>query len=211
MAKFQIQVVPGLTYKAIQRGTNGQVWNPAPSSGPPLFETYNGAHIVQYEVATSAPDALGWISGDFSPGIPDQDELTVQAFAIAGAHLAESDAPPLGGQTGKFTSGDWDHSSAAPTPEAGNGDIPVDHNYGGTDELLIEDNLGDPADNAIIRAYTATAFATGAFSTNPPTSYSGSDGRWIRPLMLDPDDYKLTVYNPLTEVTDVFDLTVEAP
>ena len=92
----------------------------------------------------------------------------------------------------------------------GNGDIAVDHNYGGTDSkrLLIS---GTPIDNAIIRAWTTSNYFSTSRNPKPPVTFSGSDGRWIAPLMLDPDDYTIVVFNPMTNRADDFSLTVVMP
>jgi hypothetical protein len=91
----------------------------------------------------------------------------------------------------------------------GEGDIPVDHDYGGVDNLRILLD-GNPVDNAVIRAYTAAEYdSDDPLPRTPPKTYSGSDGRWIAPLMLDADDYVFTAYNPVTKITDTMRETVE--
>ena len=91
----------------------------------------------------------------------------------------------------------------------GDGDIPVDHNFGDQDALQILMN-GNPVDNAVIRAYTTESYESGNLASTPPLTRTGSDGRWLAPLMLDPDDYTLVILNPATGITDVQEITVEA-
>lgn len=68
----------------------------------------------------------------------------------------------------------------------GNGDIPVNHNYGGTDELrILETDTEDPIDDA-----TITALVEGAKVAQTRT---GSDGRWVADLMLDAGTYTINV------------------
>lgn len=88
----------------------------------------------------------------------------------------------------------WDFSTAAVT---GDGDIPVDHNTGGADaERYFLDNGITPADNAVIKAYVAAEYDAG----NPTcrgTTYTGADGRWTAPLMLNAGiAYRLAVWIP---------------
>lgn len=72
--------------------------------------------------------------------------------------------------------------SAASTPFSGDGDVPVDHNTGGSDEIqyLVD---GEGADNVIIKAYLKSEYDVGT-RTLRGTAYTGPDGRWLVPLML---------------------------
>lgn len=91
----------------------------------------------------------------------------------------------------------------------GSGDILVDHNYGGADAMRVFDDQGVPVDNAEIRAYVAADLSSGIIDSKPPSTMTGSDGRWIESLSLDPDNYTITVYNPITKRIKSFSLTVE--
>lgn len=81
---------------------------------------------------------------------------------------------------------------------AGNGDVPVDHDYGGTDTLRF--TLADgttPIDDALV-----TALVDGTINGQTRT---GSDGRWISPLMLDAGTYTIVFSKPglVTKAVDV--------
>jgi hypothetical protein len=92
----------------------------------------------------------------------------------------------------------------------GTGDINVDHNYGGVDQLRVFEFDGTtPADNAEIRAYVSSDYDNGTVDPAPPITYTGSDGRWVNPLMLDADEYYLAVFYPETRRTKLFTVTVE--
>jgi hypothetical protein len=77
---------------------------------------------------------------------------------------------------------------------SGDGDILVNHNYGGTDNLIVEDD-GTPVDGATILAYDATLYTAGIY-TVVASARTGSDGRWIAPMMLDAGTYKLVTSAP---------------
>lgn len=97
--------------------------------------------------------------------------------------------------------------NAAVGSSTGDGDTPVDHNYGGTDALRVLES-GVPVDDATIRAYVAADYDAGTFAAKPPTTFTGSDGRWTAPLMLDPDAYVLVVSKANAIVTKIVRLTV---
>ena len=65
---------------------------------------------------------------------------------------------------------------------SGDGDVPVDHNTGGTDSLRYTLG-GDGADNVVIKAYLQSEYDAGT-RTLRGTAYTGPDGRWLAPLML---------------------------
>ena len=65
---------------------------------------------------------------------------------------------------------------------SGDGDTPVDHNTGGTDALRYTLG-GDGADNVVIKAYPKSEYDAGT-RTLRGTAYTGPDGRWLSPLML---------------------------
>lgn len=90
----------------------------------------------------------------------------------------------------------------------GDGDVAVNHNYGGDDELQILDDDDEPIDNAKIDAYLATDTN---LSNVVARTFSGSDGRWIAPLNLDADDYVLVISKPGQFNSDQIELTVEEP
>lgn len=85
-------------------------------------------------------------------------------------------------------------SLVVPDP-AGGGDIPVDHNTGGADNLRAM-YAGEPLDNATIRAYVKADYEAGARPSRPPTTYTRPDGRWIRPLMLNAGEWILIFSKP---------------
>jgi hypothetical protein len=79
----------------------------------------------------------------------------------------------------------------------GNGDVAVDHDYGGTDALRFTLDDASPIDDALVTAYAGNV-ANGQTRT-------GSDGRWISPLMLDAGSYSIVFSKPglVTQSVDV--------
>jgi hypothetical protein len=80
-----------------------------------------------------------------------------------------------------------------PDVSAGNGDILVDNNYGGTDALTITDSIGNPIDEATIRAYLTSEYNAGNYTNVLASATTGTDGKWIAPMMLDAGQYTLIV------------------
>jgi hypothetical protein len=80
----------------------------------------------------------------------------------------------------------------------GTGSIVVDHNYGGTDNLIVLDNLGAGVQDADIVAYLqidyeagqrGNSFVRGRTTTNV-------SGRWRSPMYLDAETYSLVISKP---------------
>lgn len=97
-------------------------------------------------------------------------------------------------------------TGAVPTTDAGSGDVLVNHNYGGTDALRIS-NGSSGIDAANITAYLTADYAAGTYTVRG-VAVTGTDGRWVSPMMLNAGVYTLVVkvagYQPYTvEVTVV--------
>lgn len=89
---------------------------------------------------------------------------------------------------------------------AGTGDIAVDHNTGGADELRCTVG-GVGVDGVRIVAYLAADYDANHM-TPRGEAITGSDGRWIAPMYLDADDYVLTFAHPGVYVTTTQRITV---
>lgn len=95
-----------------------------------------------------------------------------------------------------------------PAPPEGDGDIPVDHNTGGTDNLrLTRDGIG--IGDAIIIAYLKSDYDAGN-RTRRGKSTTGDDGRWLYPMMLDPGTYILIAEKPGVYKPDPREIEVSA-
>lgn len=71
----------------------------------------------------------------------------------------------------------------------GDGDVLVDHNYGSDDALQIVSG-GVGIDGVTIRAYLSSDYSAGNYIVRA-TAFTGTDGRWVTPMMLDSGTYTL--------------------
>lgn len=78
----------------------------------------------------------------------------------------------------------------------GPGTIPVNHNYGGTDNLRVLDPAGNGVDNVLIYAYLAEDYNAGRRTMNyvVARSITTADGRWERDMYLDAGVYVLVFF-----------------
>jgi len=92
----------------------------------------------------------------------------------------------------------------------GGGSIEVDHNYGGADTYRYETQNGVGIDNAIVNIYLASDFNAGRRGTPfvKGTSLTDVNGRWVRPVLLDPGTYVVYFYKQLAFGPDTAPLTV---
>lgn len=86
------------------------------------------------------------------------------------------------------------------TTDAGTGDIEVTHDFGGTDALRVV-HSGEGLDDVVIRAYITSDYEAGDFTVKAQ-AHTGSDGRFIAPMMLDADTYTLTFQKDGYELAD---------
>jgi hypothetical protein len=150
------------------------------------------------------------VSADIA-GIAGGSGLTLTAAGIADAVCDEAlSEHTTAGTVGKAIADIETGVEAIPPADTGDGDVLVDHNYGGTDELLVEDDDGNAIDGATIRAVTQADYDNGnPYNINGKTT-TGADGRWVAPLMLNPDDYYLVISKPQSIETKLVELTVVA-
>ncbi len=76
-------------------------------------------------------------------------------------------------------------------PTVGQGDISVDHDTGGTDNLAYKTAAGAGIDNAIVRAYLTTDYDAGSRTEAfvKGTTTTTTTGRWSNTMRLDAGDY----------------------
>ena len=89
----------------------------------------------------------------------------------------------------------------------GDGDVSVNHNTGGTDALRVTHN-GVGVDECRIRAYLKSDYDAGSRVVRGEVT-TGSDGRWIEDMMLDPGVYRLT-FDATGKVLRSLEVTVNA-
>lgn len=79
---------------------------------------------------------------------------------------------------------------------AGGGDVPVDHNYGGTGQLAYRTGAGVGINNATVRAYLRDDYEAGNRGNAYVVARTTTNvaGAWITPMFLDPEDYTLVYH-----------------
>ena len=103
-----------------------------------------------------------------------------------------------------------DVTPAMATDLTGTGSTPLDHDYGGTDELRAVDPDGAGVQDVTITAFLASDYEAG----NRTASYvrgrttTNVSGRWRSPISLDPGDYTLIFAKPSAFTTGQRDVTV---
>lgn len=92
----------------------------------------------------------------------------------------------------------------------GSGSVPIDHNFGGADTYAYETKNGVGIDNALVYAYLSSDFNAGRRGIEyvKATSITDINGRWLRPMMLDPGSYVLYFFKQLAFGPDTAPLTV---
>lgn len=109
----------------------------------------------------------------------------------------------LDGSVYRYTANALEEGPASSGGGSGNGDIEVNHDTGGTDNLRYVYN-GSGLDDATVRAYLASEYSAGIFTVRGQ-SITGSDGRWTAPMMLDANTYTFTF------AKDGYELAVVTP
>ncbi len=188
-----------------------------------VFEAYNAANFNVYKTQLTEQGASGIYIGTLPTTGVAAGTYNIHARERQSGSAAPSD-PVVGGPAGlDYDGAVWhpqedtiDISLAAISGQVGNVqstqttmsatlDITVNHNYGGVDNYrILLTGTNAPVDNATIRAYVQADYDAGTIDASPPTTMTGSDGRWVDPLMLDADTYLLTVYNPATKLAKNF-------
>lgn len=157
------------------------------ATGLTITEGFDGlAGFHQFVINTSASSSFYATGSDF--------QVVILGGSIGGVALGNN----------IVASFSINNRSGSDSSFNGDGDIPVDHNTGGTDTLLYRVN-SVAADNVIIKAYLKSEYDAGT-RTVRGTTYTGPDGRWLNPLMLNAGTY--TVVARLPGVSDAVATTV---
>lgn len=92
----------------------------------------------------------------------------------------------------------------------GTGAILVDHNYGGEDALRYVTPSGVGIDNATIQCFTKVDYLAGKTSRGYviAETTTNTEGRWIRPMALDPGEYVLIFFKQGTYAPTITELLV---
>jgi len=92
----------------------------------------------------------------------------------------------------------------------GSGAILVNHNYGGTDNLRYVAPNGVGIDNATIQIFVRSDYDAGKRGRGYiiAESVTGTDGRWVRDVALDPGDYTVVFFKQGLYSPTVINITV---
>lgn len=203
--------IPAGTYAVTVRdrlGLTPDIADPVIASA--VFD-YDGSGTWSAPAATLAADlvVIGNQTADVQQRITDlQGSMNVALDGIAAIPAAVNAS-----LTTAHGAGAWNLSGGGGgSGGTGTGDVLVTHNYGGTDSYRATDPDGNPLDGVNVYAYAADVYNTATVGVRPDAqTVTGSDGRWIAPLHLDPGDYKLVFSDPGERVDLVSDLTVTEP
>lgn len=166
-------------------------------------------------IATATRDAAVSADGKLPEGLP---AILANLDVAVSTRSSHSPADVEAALAAAHGSGEWTTATGFATPEdlaeipgggcIGDGDIDVNHDSGGIDNLRILGSGGIGIDNASIRAYYKEDWDAGLKNVIARTS-TGSDGRWIAPMRLDPGTYVLTISKPGLPASEV-EITVTA-
>lgn len=103
-----------------------------------------------------------------------------------------------------------DATPATLTEITGNGEVLVNHDYGGDDVLSYKRSTGQGIGDATVQAFLASDYNAGRRTRNYIQAESTTDvnGRWSRAMMLDPAEYVLVYYKQGEYGPDTYELTV---
>lgn len=92
----------------------------------------------------------------------------------------------------------------------GSGAVPVDHNYGGSDNYRYTTSNGVGIDNAVVNVYLLSDYNAGNRGLDfvKGSTITDVNGRWERPINLDPGSYMLYFYKQQAFGPDVALLVV---
>jgi hypothetical protein len=200
--EISLDYITGRTLRAVVVTTTGQY-----ALGTAV-EAWDAAHLAAYGIAIPELSVgSGQYAGDF-PALP-AGIYAVRVYEVAGADLAASDVPSIGG--GRI---EWDGAAEvvpAPTqPDEmggyqfttaalalapsgagpGTGGVVVTEDTGGANNLAAVDPAGAGIAGVTVRAYLATEWA--ADPTTAPVrgqQSTTSTGEWAGPMYLDVGTY----------------------
>ncbi len=171
----------GANLYAIILSSTSTVWNGT------TFETIAAANWATYDIALTENSTTGIYSATFP--ITTAGIFDVWIYVRSGGSPATTDS--LIGQA----TFDWDGTAELSLSNLteGNGEIPVDEDYGGTDELAYKTDEDVGIAGATITIYLTSDYEAGNRSSNyviaRVTTVEG--GKWDNVVFLSPNDYTL--------------------
>lgn len=184
----QITLSTSGTPYLIINNMSGQFYNNTTSA----FEVYSDLNWEDYALSGAQVGSSQIWHFEF-PSAIGTGTYDVIGLLRGGATPAETDT---GIANGTFY---WNATAAVLLPQEPSGAeliydaVYVNHNYGGSENLQILDDDGNPEENVVIRAYTKDNYDTGnrelAFVAAEDTT--DTSGYWRRGIYLEPNTYIL--------------------
>ena len=188
-----------------------------PLRNRPLFLQYDAFNLStnNYQGGDVANHTLIWVKDD-TPVVPVNTPIEI---TYNGEHLCYG--IQLTSEETQCYSGTLVGKSSTPNviiprirvlfeQVLGSGATLVDHNYGGPDALRYVAPNGVGIEGGIIQAFIKEDYDQGKRSRGYiiAESVTGADGRWLRPMALDPGTYTLVFFKQGDYQPSVVDITV---
>ena len=162
------------------------------TSGQPI--TGNGSYTIRIYIngVLNIPDSPISIPSGVTKAIANSRIVVVDADEIVSVRVLG-----LGGDTAvTVTTILRDATAITPSEVTGDGDVEVDHNYGGADALSYKTSGNVAIVGADIRIFTAADYTAGNRANQYIVARSNTTagGRWSRPVLLAPGNYTLLYY-----------------
>jgi hypothetical protein len=179
------------------------IWS-MPTLSPPFGSVKTGWLLGSRRPSQNAAGRQGCTTASSTPLTnPKEDQFTIEEEATIGSQLYYN-------AFNFEVVGDTASEELLLIGSLGPDAVEVDHNFGGTDNLIYTTGSGDGIDNATIIAYLKTDYDAGnrGKSYHKAVSKTDVNGRWTRKMLLDPGTYTLYFYKQGCYGPDVQDITV---
>jgi hypothetical protein len=165
------------------------------------LSTYDADFYETYPITMTQQGLTGFWTADWPAALDQSAIFSVIVKEQAGGFPAESDETRAEGVVDRRT-----FTAAEET-----GAVEVDHNYGGTDALVVTAPSGAGVDGVDIHVYLKSDYDAGNRSNDyvVARTLTTVGGRWARPVMLDAGVYTLIFHKQGQFGPDRLDLTVE--
>jgi hypothetical protein len=198
----------------------GRVWDDIAKG----WQNYDGANFARYAITMAQNGASGRWVGRLPIEVRAAGNYRATCYARAGGAAAEADAVIPGAEDvpirfdglrdrDEAASENADRiagvsevvAAAIADPGSGSGDVSIDHDGGAgvtvgglpsaPDVLMVEDELGNPVDDAEVVAFRKTDYLADRRGVRQMQGYTrtDSDGRWVNPINVNPGTYILEI------------------
>lgn len=106
-----------------------------------------------------------------------------------------------------FLEGDWVAAyylvSGNPLPDQARAQVALHTDYGGIDQLRLEDENGEPVEGATIRVFTKLEFDTNGLDNPIGVTATNANGRWVNPVFVNSGDTYVVHYQDDAQIGPV--------